>query len=1411
MKEEQDKITLDATLPFDKQVDNILSGADTTSSHLEVLKITPPLLRMVGVPNLPILMTARHVKTITQENGNDSANYHGLGVELVKRLPELISDPVMIMDSISPDAKAKNSVVIVTQMIDRENRPIIGAIRLAGRGNDLNGFEISANIMTSAYGKDNFQSFIERNIEQGSVLYVDKAKSQELFETPGIQFPDNFESLDFDTIIRKTKAFVNSGDKKNLENTEKKGEDMTPDANNSAQSARERVQQVRDEMVKTLLEHIEKNPTKWQAGWNNIAAGAPYNGKTNTAYRGINALYLAVIGVKRGYTDTRWVTFNQAKELGASVKKGEKSSPVIFFELYDRATKKAFNSSTVKDMTDEEKAAYVKENVYTVLKYSSVFNAEQCYNFPERKEVAMSEEERANQNVKIETIIANSAAPVLFDGGSQAYYSIGTDSIHLPKIEAFDSMQDYYATALHEIAHSTGHESRLNRDMGGGFGSESYAKEELRAELACIFMQMENGIQLNGKHITNHAAYLNSWLEAAKRDNSVFFKAAADAQKIADYVADNYMQAGNVKSPVEEKATQSTTENSMTDYLKADAVKRETEQQNMLQSRLNENIREWYLKAYPTDEAGQDIYPDATFKDLLEEVNRANPVAVYGMLADDSIVRERAFSKLAELTNTTYEDIYSAYMGETAAQRLANARAQAQRLAAETGEPYVTIEWSESQELNSYDVISLSRVDKRLAALDSQAENEEGYYKTKLHIDFVFEGEPNSYENCRFDIGSEGGGLVHHIDEFLKYDTFLSAEERSEVGNVLEYFKQHIDVSKYLASPERLADLSEEEQKYVNEYIERARDVLNTTVPFADYNTEMPLTPEELKARDAAREAAHAAGLPFYEGTEENYDGSIYDGNMSVEDYKRMMELQEQGTVVQENDNQRYYYSINEEAARRAKEMNSFSDYKEGSATAEYRRSVDSAIEIATKQKALVDPMYHERIDSLLNTYAKRLAANINESNVIDARMPSYLITGGGNFDVKKKQKQNDARDRNYQERQEIQGILDKIQSTGKGGISADDPNSIQKLTAKLESLEKSQEIMKAVNTYYRKNKTLDGCPELTAEQIAELREDMRQFPHLEGKPYPTWALSNNNAEIRRVKERIEELSKRQKGGFVGWEFDGGEVKANTVDNRLQIFFEEKPDEATRSELKHNGFKWSPKASAWQRQLTGNAYYAADRINAIQPLSGEKPTDLQRAYMRQHSADVAGNLAQDDVSSEQKELFDDAVSWYSMERPQLKLQDCIDAVREMDDETIREYAEQYRAYLDSASNFMNDERERTNYNYSASDLVNVWRENAQTEETTKEKLTLEEARNAMLDAQEQRQKYYAVRIENVPYTDPDDGYESEEPAQVIYTVSQTGRIKQYKTIQLDSDVCRPLKIITDLALEHQSEETIYSR
>ena len=314
------------------------------------------------------------------------------------------------------------------------------------------------------------------------------------------------------------------------------------------------------------------------------------------------------------------------------------------------------------------------------------------------------------------------------------------------------------------------------------------------------------------------------------------------------------------------------------------------------------------------------------------------------------------------------------------------------------------------------------------------------------------------------------------------------------------------------------------------------------------------------------------------------------------------------------------YYTINEAAARRAKEMNSYSDYKPGSATAEYRSYVDEAVQLAERQKVRVDPMYHEKIDSLLDTYARKLAANMNKGYEIDARVPSILIAGGSNFPARKKEKQNAARDTNYREWQDIQGLLDKIRSTGMGGISADDPQAVQKLEKKLAGLEKAQETMKAVNAYYRKHKTLDGCPHLSSESIEKMKADMSSQWHIEDKPYPTWALSNNNAEIRRVKERIKSLSLQKEIGYVGWEFEGGKVEANTEANRLQIFFDEKPDAAAREELKSNGFRWSPKAEAWQRQLTDNAYYSANYIKAIQPLTGEKPTDLQRAHIQRQKA-----------------------------------------------------------------------------------------------------------------------------------------------------------------------------------------------
>lgn len=296
------------------------------------------------------------------------------------------------------------------------------------------------------------------------------------------------------------------------------------------------------------------------------------------------------------------------------------------------------------------------------------------------------------------------------------------------------------------------------------------------------------------------------------------------------------------------------------------------------------------------------------------------------------------------------------------------------------------------------------------------------------------------------------------------------------------------------------------------------------------------------------------------------------------------------------------YYTINEEAARTANDLNSHYTYREGSATASYRRQVDEATELAERQKKRVDPMYHEKIDRLLDLYCRKLAENLNDKYAIAARCPSMLVSGRANFPVQKKKKQNAARDRNLEEWNYIQGLLDKIRSVGTGGISSDDPQAVEKLEAKLATLEKHQEMMKAANAAIRMKDPAKGDAKLaelgyTPEDIAKLRA-----PDFCGRiGYPAYELQNNNANIRRIRGRIAELKKRTESTPEGWEFDGGRVVVNTAENRLQIIFDGKPDADIRTELKGEGFRWAPSQGAWQRQLTDNAMRAARRLKCIAP------------------------------------------------------------------------------------------------------------------------------------------------------------------------------------------------------------------
>ena len=624
--------------------------------------------------------------------------------------------------------------------------------------------------------------------------------------------------------------------------------------------------------------------------------------------------------------------------------------------------------------------------------------------------------------------------------------------------------------------------------------------------------------------------------------------------------------------------------------------------------------------------------------------------------------------KVMELINRLCEQGYEMqhgymddFMKSQMESEIAVARAEQTIAHDPAAEPIVTIIWSESPHLKDGQQMPLHEADAVFGALDSSKRFEREqpdhagswYDKTKFRIDFSFQGQPDNYEG-RQDFGDGDGSLIEHIRGYHEY----YAQDESWKNHVLKhegteaweadkaqremlltefvpYMQQHCNLSRLEQEAQtRLASgetLTPEETAYYGalvDYAKECRPLLNQgqyQLPEPPKLSDFDQSLQDYKAQVQAEieQEAAAAGMTVEEYAAAGYEAPATPEPEPAPEQEAGPQAKAPEPPTKEPAASDYYYSINEGAARRAKEMNSFSDYKPGSATAEYRHYVDNAFEIAQAQKKRVDPMYHEKIDSLLDTYARKLAANMNHSFAIDARVPSILIAGGSNFPVRQKEKQNAARDSNMQEWQYIQGLLDKIRSTGMGGIRQDDPQAIPKLQKKLDGLVKAQETMKAVNVYYRKHGTLDGCPHLSPDNIENLKADMASSWHYEKKPFQSWELSNNNAEIHRVRQRIESLTRAKETVYVGWEFDGGHVEANREQSRLQVFFEDKPDAEARQQLKEHGFRWAPSVGAWQRLLNGNAYYAADRIPSIQPLTGEKPTELQRSSIREQQAQTA--------------------------------------------------------------------------------------------------------------------------------------------------------------------------------------------
>lgn len=289
---------------------------------------------------------------------------------------------------------------------------------------------------------------------------------------------------------------------------------------------------VYQEITDKIIEEMEKGQLPWQKSWDGKIGTAiairPQNAVTGEPYHKGNAMYLSTVGKKiDGGKDPRFCTFAAAKEQGWYVRKGEHGFAIVRGFWADK---------------DKNGLPLAKEDQHWTKTYSTVFHASQFYMIKDNEKVPIPvyEPKRVGytheETIQMaEDILGKSQAKIFNDQADEAFYRPFTDDIHLPPREAFPKLEQYYSVALHELGHWTGHESRLNRNIENGFGSVEYAKEELRAEMASVYLSMETGLPFDP---TNHAAYTQSWLKTLKDDKNEFFKAAKDAEAIAEYVLD---------------------------------------------------------------------------------------------------------------------------------------------------------------------------------------------------------------------------------------------------------------------------------------------------------------------------------------------------------------------------------------------------------------------------------------------------------------------------------------------------------------------------------------------------------------------------------------------------------------------------------------------------------------------------------------------------------------------------------------------------------------------------------------------------------------------------------------------------------------------------------------------------------
>lgn len=280
-----------------------------------------------------------------------------------------------------------------------------------------------------------------------------------------------------------------------------------------------------EQLADKIIAQLEAGTAPWQRPWDAPTLMQPYNESTGKPYRGSNVLNLMLAG----YADPRWLTFNQARDRGYRVNKGEKGSLIQTFRFHDEKQLRDVEGKPVKDDKGNVLIEQTKLNK-PIIRTFVVFNAEQMTGLPPLERAA----HQWQPVDQVEKLLAASGAQIEHQQGNRAYYSPGQDRIVLPQKDQFPDPERYYSTALHELGHWTGHESRLNRPFVGSFGTPDYAREELRAEISSLLVGQRLGISHDpGQHM----AYVVDWIKVLKEDPMEIVRACQDAEKINNYLS----------------------------------------------------------------------------------------------------------------------------------------------------------------------------------------------------------------------------------------------------------------------------------------------------------------------------------------------------------------------------------------------------------------------------------------------------------------------------------------------------------------------------------------------------------------------------------------------------------------------------------------------------------------------------------------------------------------------------------------------------------------------------------------------------------------------------------------------------------------------------------------------------------